>query len=365
MLGPDEEQPATTSRVRQRQRTRPICRQDHDRGDCLSTDRRLVTLLIRAERQSLHVVAGAAGSSHRGRARSGSLRAGVRPLAAQEPWPCGLEPGRSLCRRARAARAAARLAAGRGRRRTPPLGAHASARPDRRCGPGADPRRGARPARLLPAATRAAAPARRLPAAERAPLVPAAPARQPRALGRDDPRLARAAHLRLRGRASPRARPRARELRRCRLPRVDATRRPGPTRAPAPAAADLLRARDAGPRAGCRRRAALQLGAGLRALRASGRAALRHLAADRPAARGSGDDGRAAAHARDLRRAPAAAVPGGPARAAAAPLAVNPPASTSFSFEWLFLVLGAAAVVGYVRMARTVERPSRGRAALF
>ena len=44
---------------------------------------------------------------------------------------------------------------------------------------------------------------------------------------------------------------------------------------------------------------------------------------------------------------------------------MNPPASTSFSFEWLFLVLGAAAVVGYVRMARTVERPSRGRAALF
>jgi putative membrane protein len=44
---------------------------------------------------------------------------------------------------------------------------------------------------------------------------------------------------------------------------------------------------------------------------------------------------------------------------------VNPPASTSFSFEWIFVVLGAAAVVGYVRLARTVERPSHGRAALF
>jgi putative membrane protein len=44
---------------------------------------------------------------------------------------------------------------------------------------------------------------------------------------------------------------------------------------------------------------------------------------------------------------------------------VSAPASTSFSFEPLFLVLAAAAVYGYVRLARTVERPSRGRAALF
>lgn len=41
------------------------------------------------------------------------------------------------------------------------------------------------------------------------------------------------------------------------------------------------------------------------------------------------------------------------------------PASTSFSFEPIFLVLAAAAVYGYVRLARTVERPSRWRASLF
>jgi cytochrome c oxidase assembly factor CtaG len=44
---------------------------------------------------------------------------------------------------------------------------------------------------------------------------------------------------------------------------------------------------------------------------------------------------------------------------------VSAPASTSFSFEPLFLVLAAAAVYGYVRLARTVERPSRFRATLF
>jgi cytochrome c oxidase assembly factor CtaG len=44
---------------------------------------------------------------------------------------------------------------------------------------------------------------------------------------------------------------------------------------------------------------------------------------------------------------------------------VSAPASTSFSFEPLFLVLAAAAVYGYVRLARTVERPSGWRAALF
>jgi len=43
---------------------------------------------------------------------------------------------------------------------------------------------------------------------------------------------------------------------------------------------------------------------------------------------------------------------------------VNPPASTSFSFEWIFLVLSAAAVYGYVRLARA-ERPPRGRVVLF
>ena len=41
------------------------------------------------------------------------------------------------------------------------------------------------------------------------------------------------------------------------------------------------------------------------------------------------------------------------------------PASTSFSFEPVFLVLAAAAVYGYVRLARTVERPSPLRATLF
>jgi cytochrome c oxidase assembly factor CtaG len=44
---------------------------------------------------------------------------------------------------------------------------------------------------------------------------------------------------------------------------------------------------------------------------------------------------------------------------------VSPPASTSFSFEPLFLVLAAGAVYGYVRLARTVERPSHWRATLF
>ena len=38
---------------------------------------------------------------------------------------------------------------------------------------------------------------------------------------------------------------------------------------------------------------------------------------------------------------------------------MNSPASYSFSFEPVFLVLSAAAVYGYVRLARTVERPSR------
>ena len=44
---------------------------------------------------------------------------------------------------------------------------------------------------------------------------------------------------------------------------------------------------------------------------------------------------------------------------------MSAPASYSFSFEPLFLVLAAAAVYGYVRLARTVERPSRLRIALF
>ena len=44
---------------------------------------------------------------------------------------------------------------------------------------------------------------------------------------------------------------------------------------------------------------------------------------------------------------------------------MSPPASTSFSFEPLFLVLAASAVYGYVRLARTVERPSGWRATLF
>jgi putative membrane protein len=44
---------------------------------------------------------------------------------------------------------------------------------------------------------------------------------------------------------------------------------------------------------------------------------------------------------------------------------VSAPAATSFSFEPLFLVLAAAAVYGYVRLARTVERPGWFRATLF
>ena len=44
---------------------------------------------------------------------------------------------------------------------------------------------------------------------------------------------------------------------------------------------------------------------------------------------------------------------------------MSTPASTSFSFEPLFLVLSVAAVYGYVRLARTVERPPAWRATLF
>ena len=44
---------------------------------------------------------------------------------------------------------------------------------------------------------------------------------------------------------------------------------------------------------------------------------------------------------------------------------MNAPAASSFSFEPLFLALAIGAVYGYVHLARTVERPSRGRTALF
>ena len=44
---------------------------------------------------------------------------------------------------------------------------------------------------------------------------------------------------------------------------------------------------------------------------------------------------------------------------------MNAPAASSFSFEPLFLALAIGAVYGYVRLAKTVERPSRGRTALF
>jgi cytochrome c oxidase assembly factor CtaG len=44
---------------------------------------------------------------------------------------------------------------------------------------------------------------------------------------------------------------------------------------------------------------------------------------------------------------------------------VNYPAWYSFSFEPLFLVLAVAAGYGYFRLARTIERPSRARAAIF
>jgi cytochrome c oxidase assembly factor CtaG len=43
----------------------------------------------------------------------------------------------------------------------------------------------------------------------------------------------------------------------------------------------------------------------------------------------------------------------------------DPPSWYSFSFEPLFLVLGVAAGYGYVRLSRTVERPSRMRTAIF
>ena len=44
---------------------------------------------------------------------------------------------------------------------------------------------------------------------------------------------------------------------------------------------------------------------------------------------------------------------------------MNASAAYSFSFEPIFLVLAAAAVYGYVGLARTVERPSRIRVAIF
>ena len=44
---------------------------------------------------------------------------------------------------------------------------------------------------------------------------------------------------------------------------------------------------------------------------------------------------------------------------------MNAPSASAFSFEPLFLLLSAAAVYGYVRLAKTVERPSAWRATLF
>jgi putative membrane protein len=44
---------------------------------------------------------------------------------------------------------------------------------------------------------------------------------------------------------------------------------------------------------------------------------------------------------------------------------VNAPASYSFSFEPLFLVLAVAAGYGYLRLSRAVEQPSRTRVAIF
>lgn len=44
---------------------------------------------------------------------------------------------------------------------------------------------------------------------------------------------------------------------------------------------------------------------------------------------------------------------------------MSTPSSASFSFEPLFLVLAAAAGYGYLRLARSVERPTRARAAIF
>src|SRR5207237_4368623 len=104
----------------------------------------------------------------------------------------------------------------------------------------------------------------------------------------------------------------------------------------------------------------------LRQVRRPGRSAFRALAADRPAPRGRGDDGRAAADARDLRRHPAAAVLARAAGAPAGALAqVNSPASYSVSFEPLFLVLAVAAAYVYIHLSRTVERPTRARATIF
>ncbi|MGB2875950.1 MAG: cytochrome c oxidase assembly protein [Gaiellaceae bacterium] len=44
---------------------------------------------------------------------------------------------------------------------------------------------------------------------------------------------------------------------------------------------------------------------------------------------------------------------------------MSTPSSASFSFEPLFLVLAAAAGYGYLRLACSVERPTRARAAIF
>ena len=254
----------------------------------------------------------------------------------------------------------------------PALGAHAPARPDRRRRARADRGRAARAAALLPRFP-ARAPARRSPRSGRCarssrllllPLVSlglwalsSSPGTCPAAYDYA------AAHQLVHDLEHA-------ELRRRRLPRLDAARRPRPARRLAGRSGSSSRwrcSRWAAARATCCSSAS---SAALPALRDAAPPPLRALAADRPAARRHRDDGRAAARARDLRRAPAPADlqerRAAPRAGAAARVAVSsarrrPRSASSRSSS----CSRAAALYGYVRLARTVERPSTGRAALF
>src|SRR5204863_415417 len=89
---------------------------------------------------------------------------------------------------------------------------------------------------------------------------------------------------------------------------------------------------------------------------------VRDLGAHRPAALGDRDDGRAAPHARHLRRAaPAAALEPRPQGS----LGCSNVSATAFSFEPLFLALAVAAAVLYWHAARPDRPPhAPGRARL-
>src|SRR5262249_3152996 len=211
-------------------------------------------------------------------------------------------------------------------------------------------------ARLLPARADPRAARPQCPRPHRLRHAPPAAGRV-HALGGEPRDLARPLPLRPRARAPEPARLRARVLGVLRLPRLDAA---GRSRlAPAADCRRPGRARGGDVRGGDDplRRADLHLHAALSVLPRR----LRDLGAPRPAAGRDRDDGRAAPHARGVRRAaPAAALEPVPQ--------VSPRRSdvsaTSFSFEPLFLALAVVAAALYWRAARA-DRPATWRVVAF